>query len=191
MTEALIFLIKAFLDLFSVAILITFLFRLLRVDYYNPIVQGMIKIADMVTSRLRRIFKPVFGIDFASLIVVFFFQAICFYLIILSGNASFEVLTMFAWSLFSILLLGLRIIYWTLILGVILSWTAPTNSHPAIRLLQHMTDQICNPFRIFLPPMGGLDLSPILAFLIINFIYLAIANVAFGAGLPMNLSVGM
>ena len=190
MTEASLFLFKAILDIVSVAILITFFFRLLKVDYYNPIVQGMLRLVDIVTSRLRLLIKPIFSIDLASLVMVILFQALGFYVISLSGNASFTLVTMFSWSLFSVLLLGIRIAFWALILGIIISWVAPMNSHPAVRLLQQMSDQICKPFRRFLPPMGGLDFSPILVYVIFTFLSRALINIAFGAGLPISFSVG-
>ncbi len=190
MTEASLFLFKAILDIVSVAILITFFFRLLKVDYYNPIVQGMLRLVDIVTSRLRMLIKPIFSIDLASLLMVILFQALCFYVIGLSGNASFTLVTMFSWSLFSVLLLGIRIAFWALILGIVISWVAPMSTHPAVRLLQQMSDQICKPFRRFLPPMGGLDFSPILAFVILEFLNRALINIAFGTGLPISLSVG-
>ena len=191
MTEASLFLLKAILDIVSVAVFITFFFRLLKVDYYNPIVQGILKIADIVTSRLRVLVKPVLGIDLASLIIVILFQALSFYVISISGNVTFSLVTMFSWSLFSVMLLGLRIAWWALILGIITSWVAPRNPHPAIRLLQQMSDQICKPFRVFLPPMGGLDFSPILAFLILQFLYIAVINLSYETGLPMNFSIGL
>ena len=190
MTEASLFLFKAILDIVSAAILITFFFRLLKVDYYNPIVQGMLRLVDIVTSRLRLLIKPIFSIDLASLVMVILFQALGFYVISLSGNASFTLVTMFSWSLFSVLLLGIRIAFWALVLGIIISWVAPMNSHPAVRLLQQMSDQICKPFRIFLPPMGGIDFSPILVYVIFTFLSRALINIAFGAGLPISFSVG-
>ena len=190
MTEASLFLFKAILDIVSAAILITFFFRLLKVDYYNPIVQGMLRLVDFLTSRLRLLIKPIFSIDLASLVMVILFQALGFYVISLSGNASFTLVTMFSWSLFSVLLLGIRIAFWALILGIIISWVAPMNSHPAVRLLQQMSDQICKPFRRFLPPMGGLDFSPILVYVIFTFLSRALINIAFGAGLPISFSVG-
>ena len=190
MTEASLFLFKAILDIVSAAILITFFFRLLKVDYYNPIVQGMLRLVDFLTSRLRLLIKPIFSIDLASLVMVILFQALGFYVISLSGNASFTLVTMFSWSLFSVFLLGIRIAFWALVLGIIISWVAPMNSHPAVRLLQQMSDQICKPFRVFLPPMGGIDFSPILVYVIFTFLSRALINIAFGAGLPISFSVG-
>ena len=190
MTEATIYLFKAILDLISVVILITFFFRLLKVDYYNPLVQGMLKFADIFTSLIRSIFKPIFGIDLASLITAAALQAFCFFLISLSDEVLFSFGIMISWSLFSVLLLGLTIGWWALVGGIIMSWVAPVSSFPPSRLLLQMSNQICKPFRLFLPPIGGLDFSPILAFLILQFLWGAVYGLSTGAGLPMYLSIG-
>ena len=190
MTEATIYLFKAILDLISVVILITFFFRLLKVDYYNPLVQGMLKFADIFTSLIRSIFKPIFGIDLASLITAAALQAFCFFLISLSDEVLFSFGFMISWSLFSVLLLGLTIGWWALVGGIIMSWVAPVSSFPPSRLLLQMSNQICKPFRLFLPPIGVLDFSPILAFLILQFLWGAVYGLSTGAGLPIYLSMG-
>ena len=190
MTEATIYLFKSILDVISVVILITFFFRLLKVDYYNPLVQGMLKFADIFTSLIRSIFKPIFGIDLASLITATVLQAFCFFIISLSDEVLFSFGIMISWSLFSVLLLGLTIGWWALVGGIIMSWVAPVSSFPPSRLLLQMSNQICKPFRLFLPPIGGLDFSPILAFLILQFLWGAVYGLSTGAGLPMYLSMG-
>ena len=190
MTEATIYLIKAMLDVISLGILITFLFRLLRVDYYNPLVQGMLKFADIFTSLIRSIFRPFLGIDLASLIAAVFVQAFCFYLISLDDAILFSFGIMLSWSLFSVLLIKLTIVWWGLIAGIIISWVARGNPHPAFILLQQMSDQICKPFRSILPPVGGLDFSPILAFILLNFLWAAVFGLSIEAGLPIHLSMG-
>ena len=190
MTEATIYLIKAILDVISLGILITFLFRLLRVDYYNPLVQGMLKFADIFTSLIRSIFRPFLGIDLASLIAAVFVQAFCFYLISLDDAILFSFGIMLAWALFSDLLMILTIVWWGLIAGIIISWVARGNPHPAFILLQQLSDQICKPFRSILPPVGGLDFSPILAFILLNFLWTAVFGLSIEAGLPIHLSMG-
>ncbi len=190
MTEATIFLFKAIIDVISVAVVITFFFRLLRVDYYNPLVQGMLKYADIFTSTIRAVFKPIIGIDLASLIVTVILQAFCFYLISLSDILIFTLGTMISWSLFSVLLIGLTVIWWALIIGIIISWISPSGHHPANRLLLEMSDKICKPFRFFLPPVGGLDFSPILAFIVLQFLWSAVFGISIQTGLPISLSIG-
>lgn len=190
MSEATIFLFKALTDLITSAVLLTFLFRLLKVDYYNPIVQGIMRITNVLTSGIRKIIKPIFGLDISALLIVIFLQVFAFYLLTLAGSVAFNAIAMVSWALYSALLLSLRMIWWALLVGVIMSWIAPMNTHPAMRLIQQMSDQICKPFRVILPPMGGLDFSPILAFLFLQFLQIAIRSLSLNSGLPIGLSVG-
>ena len=47
------------------------------------------------------------------------------------------------------------------------------------------------PFRRALPPMGGIDFSPILVFILINVIQIALRHLAGGVGLPPQLVIGI
>jgi YggT family protein len=53
-----------------------------------------------------------------------------------------------------------------------------------------MSDQMFKPFRLLLPPMGGLDFSPIFAFIALNFLQVLFVQFAIESGLPVWLSVG-
>ena len=97
---------------------------------------------------------------------------------------------MISWSLFSVLLIGLTVAWWALVGGVVLSWVAPVSSFPPSRLLLQMSNQICKPFRLFLPQLGGLDFSPILAYILLQFLWSAVYGLSTSAGLPMYLSMG-
>ena len=135
-------------------------------------------------------FRPFFGIDIASLITAVAIQALCFYLISSDDAILFSFGIMISWSLFSVLLMILTIVWWGLIAGIVISWVARGNPHPAFMLLQQMSDQICKPFRSILPPVGGLDFSPILAFILLNFLWAAVFGLSIEAGLPIHLSMG-
>ena len=190
MTEATFFLFKPIIHILSVAVLLTFLFRLLKVDYYNPIVQGMTRITDIFTSVIRSFIKPFFGFDLASLLIVILLQSLTFYLIFLAGYVKFDLVTMMSWALYSTLLLSLRMIWWSLLIGVLISWIASSNTHPAIKVIHQMSDKISGPFRLFLPPMGGIDFSPIFSLLLLQFLHMALRGLSLGSGLPINLSIG-
>ena len=74
---------------------------------------------------------------------------------------------------------------------IILSWIAPGSNHPAIYLLYQITEPVMAPFRKLLPPMGGLDLSPILVFILINVIQIALRHTAASVGLHPALVIGI
>ena len=55
------------------------------------------------------------------------------------------------------------------LIRVLLTWVPSVDyGHPLIRLIVRITDPILVPVRRVLPPMGGLDLSPIIAILLLN-----------------------
>jgi len=64
----------------------------------------------------------------------------------------------------------LQIYFWAVIGAVIISWIAPDSYHPAPQLLLQLTEPLFALARKVIPPIGGLDLSPILIFLVIQIV---------------------
>ncbi|GIR87721.1 MAG: hypothetical protein CM15mP86_11800 [Gammaproteobacteria bacterium] len=190
MSEATFFLFKTLMDIFTVGVVFNFLFRLLKVDYYNPIVQGIIRAVDFPSQLLRSIIRPIWTVDLSSFVVAIFIQAGAFYLAVIAGSIGYDPIKILIWSLYSVILLSLKMIWWILLGGIIISFVASNVFHPAVVLIRQMSDKFFNPFRVFLPPMGGLDFSPIFAFLLLNFLQIAFAQFALESGLPVWLSVG-
>ncbi len=65
------------------------------------------------------------------------------------------------------------------------------SNNPAIYLLHQITEPVMVPVRKILPAMGGLDFSPILVFILINVIQIALRHMAAGVGLPTALVIGL
>tara|TARA_B100001142_G_scaffold68429_2_gene68343 strand:+ start:1759 stop:2334 length:576 start_codon:yes stop_codon:yes gene_type:complete len=190
MSEATFFLFKALMDIFTVGVVFNFLFRLFRADYYNPLVQGIIRAVDLPSQTLRSFIKPIRNIDLSSFLVAIFIQAGAFYLAAMTGSIDYDPSRILIWSAYSVTLLTLKMIWWILLGGIIISFVASNSFHPAIVLIRQMSDQVCKPFRLFLPPMGGLDFSPIFAFIGLNFLQVLFVQFALESGLPVWLSVG-
>lgn len=65
--------------------------------------------------------------------------------------------------------------YLVLIARIILSWTTmfwspPSYLTPVIRVVYDLTEPVMGLFRRYIPPVGGLDLSPIFIFIILSLI---------------------
>ncbi|MNE98860.1 YGGT family protein [compost metagenome] len=81
--------------------------------------------------------------------------------------------------------LFLKIFFFALIISVILSWVAPGSHNPGAELINQICDPFLAPFRRILPNLGGLDISPILAFMALKLIdMLVINNLAAMSGMP-------
>lgn len=58
-----------------------------------------------------------------------------------------------------------------LMVRVILSWVRPNPYHPLVQFVYQVTEPLMQPFRRLLPPAGGIDFSPILVFIVLNFVW--------------------
>ena len=118
---------------------------------------------------LRRIIPSIGGIDTASIVLAILFQALVVSLkiLVLSGGVANPIF-LSALSLIMVLDVLLKIYFWALIIMIVASWVAPGSGNPALVLINQMVEPLMQPFRKLLPSMGGLDLSPILVFLVIQ-----------------------
>ncbi len=60
---------------------------------------------------------------------------------------------------------------WVLIISALISWVNPDPFNPIVRFLHAVTQPMLKPIRRFVPPLGGrVDISPIIALLLIAFL---------------------
>jgi YggT family protein len=80
----------------------------------------------------------------------------------------------------------LNIVWWVFLIMIIMSWLISFNVintrnqfvDAVWRVINQITEPILRPIRRFIPPLGGLDLSPIIVFVIIFFLQNWIASIA-------------
>ena len=53
--------------------------------------------------------------------------------------------------------------YLVIIAGVLLSWVSPDPSNPIVQAIYEISEPLLRPFRRFVPLLGGLDFSPLIA----------------------------
>mgnify|MGYP003507859807 FL=1 len=98
-------------------------------------------------------------------------------------------LELLVWSLIGVTSLFIKVFFFAMIISIILSWVAPGSANPGAQLANQICEPLLAPFRKILPDMGGLDISPIFAFIALNLIdMLVIGNLAAMSGLPEQLS---
>jgi len=158
-------------SLYLLTVMLRFLFQLVRADFYNPISQFMVKVTNPVLMPLRKLIPGVFGIDMAALVLALIIQFITIQLSALMIGAGFQNPgTALVWGLVGLISMVVNIYFWGLLISVIVSWVAPQSFNPALMLLRQLIEPIMTPFRRLIPPIGGLDISPIFVFLALNII---------------------
>ncbi len=186
------YLVQTAISLYLLAMLLRFLFQLVKADFYNPISQFLVKITNPVVLPLRRVLPGFMGIDLASLLLALGLQILGIVaILLLNGVAPPNLLVLLVWGVIGLLGLVINVYFFALLAVIILSWVAPGSNNPALYLLHQLTEPVMAPFRRLLPAMGGMDFSPILVFILINVIQIMLRHMAAGVGLHPALVVGL
>jgi YggT family protein len=192
MNEIIVYLLQTGLGLYLLLVMLRFVMQLANADFYNPISQFVFKATQPLVGPLQRFLRPFGRFDSASLTLAIALQAAGIMLILALNNiASPNPITLFLWSAIGILGLLLKIYFFALLASIILSWISPGGSNPAVYLLYQITEPVMAPVRKLLPPMGGLDFSPILVFIGINVLEIVVRNLAASVGLYPALVMGL
>ncbi|MBF6027430.1 MULTISPECIES: YggT family protein [Pseudomonas] len=186
--DALIFIIQTLGSLYLLIVLMRFILQLVRANFYNPLCQFVVKATQPLLKPLRRVIPSLFGLDMSSLVLALLLQILLFVVILmLNGYQAFTVLLL-PWALIGVFSLFLKIIFWSMIISVILSWVAPGSRSPGAELVFQITEPVLAPFRRLIPNLGGLDISPIFAFIAIQLVQSwVIPRLAFYAFMPKEL----
>lgn len=172
MIQAGIFLLDALIGFFSVLLLLRFLMQLNRVSFSNQIGTFVVQATNWLVKPLRRVIPGVMGLDLASLLPVWLLQCLLLVVIYLlrGGGVVTEEAALALFIAWRGVLATLRIAIWVFIgalfLQAVLSWVNPFS--PLGRPVAELTRPILRPIQRFLPLIGNIDLSPLLAIVLLQ-----------------------
>jgi YggT family protein len=158
---AILFVLHALLTLVVVAFLLRVLMPLVRADFRNPLGQAVLRFTDPLIRPLRRILPPAGKVDVASVAALLLVQ--------FAGTALIRIVAGGGFAAGPIVFIGFKELLRTvlqfftvaILVQAVLSWVAPGTHNPATQLLSRLCEPLLRPFRRLLPPIGGLDFSPI------------------------------
>ena len=189
LNTAAVYILQTIGSLYLLIVLLRFILQLVRADFYNPLSQFIVR----ATHPLRKVIPSVAGLDLASLVLAILVQLVLMALtLMLLGYGLENPLQLLVWSIIGVTALFLKVFFFALIISVILSWVAQGSHNPTAMLINQICEPLLSPIRRILPSMGGLDLSPIVAFLLLNLIdMLVIRNLAVMTGMYKGLSLAI
>jgi len=157
-----IFLIQTLFGLYILAVVLRLILQLMKADFYNPVSQFLVRATHPPLKLLRRFIPGFGGIDISSIVLAWALKAAELSLVILLSGASVNALGPFLWAIPELVELLINIFLFAILIQVILSWINPGAYNPVSALLHSLTDPVMRPARRILPPISGLDLSPML-----------------------------
>jgi len=166
------YLIGTLIDLYATAVLLRLLLQWVRADFYNPVVQFLVTLTNPPLLRLRRFIPSIGRLDTASLVLALTLQVLGVWIVsaISPSGARWPGILVFAVS--KLLMTVLLLYFFLIIVAVILSWVGARARHPVVPLVFQLTEPVLQPIRRVIPPIGGMDLSPLFALIAIRFLLL-------------------
>ncbi|MGB5735476.1 MAG: YggT family protein [Thiohalocapsa sp.] len=162
-TNPLIFLVKTLFGLYIAIVMIRFLLQWARADFYNPISQFIVKVTSPVLRPMRKVIPGYGGLDLSALVLAWLLKALELALLSMLLGLGRNPLAALLWAIPALVGLMISIFLFGILIRVILSWVNPDPYNPAVALLNRITDPIMVPAQRLVPPISGIDLSPMVA----------------------------
>jgi YggT family protein len=162
MNETLIFILKYATDIVATLLLIRFLLQLSQADFYNPVSQGILKICRPIAAPLEKLIPAMGRFNLAVLATAILVKWSFLLIAAANGLLSVGIFSYLALAVFELLRTLITIYFYGVFILVIFSWVG-TPPHPAARLINQVILPYTNTFRRFIPPLGMIDISPMVA----------------------------
>ena len=176
MNDASVFLVNTLFDLYLMVVILRLWLQLVRADFYNPASQFIVKATHPIVGPLRRVIPSIGNFDTATLVLAIAVAALKFVaLTLLFGSGTINPVAIIVLALITVLKQALSLMFWMLIIRAILSWVSQ-GQNPIEYVLYQLTEPFLAPIRKVIPPIGGLDLSVLIAIIALQFIQILLQN---------------
>ena len=172
------FLLNTVFTLFGAALLLRAWLQVVRMPPYNPVTNAVLQATNWSVLPLRRILPSTRNVDWASLVAALIAAIVYVVLmVVLTGADPLTLVpTLLIVAVLTVIKWALNLIIWMTILMALLSWLNPRS--PAMPILYQLTAPFLNPLRRVVPHLGGIDLSPILLFVIVQVLLMVVTRAA-------------
>jgi YggT family protein len=179
LVSPLMLIINTLFDLYILLVLLRFLLQMMRADFYNPVSQFIVRLTTPPLRLLRRFIPSIGGQDTASVVLCLLLIYAKFIVMrslsipavhiggVMAPIGSVSLAGLFVISIADLVALVLTVFLIAIIIQVIISWVSPGHYNPVIVLVNRIAGLVIKPIRKFIPPLGGIDLTPLFASLLL------------------------
>jgi YggT family protein len=175
----LMLIINTLFDLYILLVLLRFLLQMMRADFFNPVSQFIERLTIPPRRLLRRFIPNIGGQETASVVLCLLLIYAKFTVMrllsipavqiggVLAPIGGVSYAGLFILCIADLIALVLTVFLVAVIIQVIISWVSPGHYNPVIGLVNRIAEPVLKPIRKFIPPLGGLDLTPLFASLLL------------------------
>lgn len=166
--NAMLFLVTTLFDLALWIYLLRVLLQWSRADFYNPISQAIWKATRFPGDWLGPHLPNWRNINLAALLMLALLALLYIYVVTGLLGFSIDLPAALGYAALKLVVLAVNLFTFTIFVQAILSWLGPGVNNPASNILWSLNEPILRPVRRFIPPMSGLDLSPLVVILLLQ-----------------------
>lgn len=167
LSNPLMLIINSLVGAYIFILILRVLLQYTGADSHNPVSSFIIKATQAPLKLLKPVFPTINGINLSAIALMLLLQM---GLGILAMAGQLNVWVVFIWSLTELISSIINVFIYSIFATVIISWINPGAYNPVVSLLNKVTEPVMKPFQRLIPPMGGMDLSPIVALLALQVI---------------------
>ena len=160
-------------------LLARFHFQWLRVPFRNPMGEFVLAVTNWAVMPARRAIPGLAGLDLATLILAWVFQALGLWAQAAIVGAEPSALAVAAVAAVDLVRYSLYILVFAVFVQVAISWINP--DAPLGPLFDMVTRPFLRPLRRYVPPVGRVDLSPLVLLLVLYILLIPIAHLRVAA----------
>lgn len=168
LSDPLVFLIDTVFSLYILAVMLRFVLQWIRADFYNPLSQFLVKITHPPLKMMRRFIPSIGRIDTASLVLAVCLQMLANGAILALKGLTISIVALALLSFTDLLKMLMDIYVYAIFVGAVLSWVAAGTYSAVSALIFSITEPLLSICRRILPDMGGIDLSPLVALVVLQ-----------------------
>lgn len=168
MSQALYFIIKTLTQLYLLVLLLRFWLPILGADFRNPLAQGILRVTSPLVVPVRRFVPSIGRLDTSTILIAYVIQFLTVLLLLTIGGYMVDTIPIMVTTFIELAVLSLNLFFFVILIKIILSWVAPHTHNYATALLTTLAEPVLRPFRRIIPSIGGLDISPIFAIILLQ-----------------------
>lgn len=161
-----IFLVDSVVTFFVFLLLTRFLFQWLRVPLRNPAGEFLIAATSWLVNPVRRVVPSLAGLDLSTLLLAWLLQASGLWVQAALAGAEPALVAIVGVALVDLLRFGVYVLVFALIMQAVLSWVNPYT--PLAPVFDTFTRPFLRPLRRYVPPVGNVDLTPLIVLVILQ-----------------------
>ena len=172
-----LFLVQTIFNLYILIVMLRIVLHWSGADYYNPLSQFVIRLTALPLKPCKRIFPVIYGIDSSALLFALILEAIKITLLVwFRMNTVPQIGGMSLWALGDLVNIIIDIYFYAIIIQIVISWINPQRISPIVAVLQRVTEPLLRPVRRIIPPIAGIDITPIPVLIFLKLITIMLAN---------------